>query len=127
MIASRSTALVVIKLSLPCTTFHRLPPQPHSASHSLSQPAPSSNVPRSADFPAGFGNWWDGQLTEEAGYYNVVLELHNYDCYGESSSHSVAQHLAQAQMWEAQIRRLQQWHPVLIGEFTPPSGPSDCH
>ena len=50
-------------------------------------------------FPAGFGDWWDGQLTG----HNVVIDLHLYDCYGDASQKSVDDHMAQAQAW-AQYR-----------------------
>ena len=76
----------------------------------------------SATFPAGFGNWWDGQLTEETGFYNVALDLHNYDCYGNSSSKSVEEHLAQAVVWREQIRALQTYRPVMVGEFSLAAG-----
>ena len=49
------------------------------------------NVLYWSDFPAGFGNWWAGQLVGP----NVVLDLHLYDCYGNASQRSLAEHAAQ--------------------------------
>eukprot|EP00966_Prymnesium_polylepis_P239771 5544627-Prymnesium_polylepis.1 len=61
------------------------------------------NVLYSADFPAGFGNWWTGQLVAP----NVVLDLHLYDCYGNHSQRTAAEHVAQARVWRRQIAHFQ--------------------
>jgi len=70
-------------------------------------------------FPAGFGNWWDGQLLEP----NVALDLHLYDCYGEASQKSIAEHIDQAHRWREAIDRFQaNGHPVLVGEWSLATG-----
>ena len=38
---------------------------------------------------------WDGQLSEADGFYNVVMDLHNYDCYGSGSGKTAEEHIAQ--------------------------------
>ena len=54
---------------------------------------------------------------------NVALDLHLYDCYGESSGKSVAEHIEQAQAWGRAISAFQAaGHPVLIGEWSLATG-----
>ena len=70
-------------------------------------------------FPAGFGDWWDGQLTG----HNVVIDLHLYDCYGDASQKSVDDHMAQAQAWARAIARFQlAGHNVIVGEWSLATG-----
>jgi len=77
------------------------------------------NVLYSADFPAGFGNWWTGQLVAP----NVVLDLHLYDCYGNHSQRTAAEHVAQARVWRRQIAHFQaQGHRVMVGEWSLATG-----
>jgi len=77
------------------------------------------NVLYKNDFPGGFGDWWTGQLVGP----RVVLDLHLYDCYGNASRRSLAEHVAQAREWRAQIAQFQaRGHEVLIGEWSLATG-----
>ena len=68
-----------------------------------------------SDFPQGFGDWWSGQF----GGRNVVLDLHLYDCYGNSSMRTLAEHAAQAELWHAAIDDFHtRGHRVLVGEWS---------
>ena len=70
-------------------------------------------------FPAGFGNWWEGQFVEPG----VVLDLHLYDCFGNASQKTLAEHVMQAQAWKRAIDRFQaNGHAVMIGEWSLASG-----
>ena len=70
-------------------------------------------------FPAGFSDWWAGQLVGS----NVVLDLHLYDCYGLASTKTLPEHLQQARKRREAIERLQeQGHAVLIGEWSLATG-----
>ena len=74
-----------------------------------------------SEFPAGFGNWWDGQLLLP----NVVLDLHLYDCFGEASGRTLSEHKDQARAWSRAIERFKAMgHAVMVGEWSLATGVS---
>lgn len=40
------------------------------------------------------GDWWNGQLAEPD-FYNVVMDLHRYDCYDNASRRNLGEHVEQ--------------------------------
>ena len=71
------------------------------------------------DSPAGFGSWWRGQMRDPG----VVLDLHLYDCFGNASQRSLAEHLEQTAIWKAAIERFQaHGHRVMVGEWSLATG-----
>jgi len=72
------------------------------------------------DFPAGFANWWSGQMVG----HNVAVDLHLYDCFGHASGKTVIEHIAQAAVWHDRINYLQTQggHKILVGEWSLAAG-----
>ena len=69
-----------------------------------------------------FGDWWNGQLTEP-GYYNVVLDLHKYDCFGGAAHETTQQHVDNAYGWYTSFDKYQlAQHPVMVGEWSLATG-----
>ena len=54
---------------------------------------------------------------------NVILDLHLYDCFGNASQKSLAEHIDQARAWRRAIKQLQaQGHQVIVGEWSLATG-----
>lgn len=72
------------------------------------------------DFPAGFGDWWNGQLVDDE---NIVMDLHLYDCYDEASGKTIEEHKEQARAWGEAIEKFKaHGHKILVGEWSLATG-----
>jgi len=76
-----------------------------------------------------FGLAWENQLVEPE-YYNVAMDIHKYDCFGNDSSKTLQQHLKAARAWGGMIDSFQGsngtyvGHPVFVGEWSLATGSS---
>ena len=73
------------------------------------------------DIYSDFYDSWN-YILQEPDFYNVALDLHLYDWQEPYTSESAEQHIADAEGWQALIRRLSLTHPIIIGEWSYSTG-----
>jgi aryl-phospho-beta-D-glucosidase BglC (GH1 family) len=69
-----------------------------------------------------FYPWWDWELREKDGFYNIILDVHLYDWQQPFTKEPAAQHVTDAMHWKGVIDTLSKSHPVVVGEWCMSTG-----